>query len=162
MRALSVQGGITGYGYDIIIIDDPMKASAASSETERRKLEETYASSIANRWRDPSKGVLIVVMQRLHIDDFSAYLLRTHKGFVHLNIPAIAPSDMEFEIGPDEKYIFKKGEFMEPHRLTPDYLAEMRVIHGKTHFDAQYLGEERVHARDMCPRQIKSWLGESG
>ena len=71
---VSIQGGITGYGYDFIIIDDPIKASVAHSKVERRRLEELYANSVANGWRDPTKGVLIVVMQCLHVDDFTALL----------------------------------------------------------------------------------------
>ena len=118
VRALSIQGGITGHGFDYIIIDDPMKASLAYSENERRNLEEVFSTAIANRWRDPSKGVLIVVMQRLHVDDFTAYLLRTVPRIFHLSIPAVAPDDMEFMIGDETAYLFGKGDLLEPERLT--------------------------------------------
>ena len=98
-RALSVQGGITGLGFDYIIIDDPMKASNAYSDTERARLEEQYKSAIANRWRNPAKGVLIVVMQRLHVDDFTMFILKAAGNAVHLSIPAIAADDHIFELG---------------------------------------------------------------
>lgn len=139
VRALSVQGGITGHGFDVIIIDDPQKASLAHSETERRNLEELYASAIANRWRNPAKGVLIVVMQRLHVDDFTAFLLRLRKDTVHLNIPAVAPADMTFHLGDDEVYRFSEGELLEPERLSDEVLEELRAGQGNVHFQAQYM-----------------------
>ncbi|WP_024275200.1 hypothetical protein [Hyphomicrobium sp. 802] len=139
VRALSVQGGITGHGFDVIIIDDPQKASLAHSETERRNLEELYASAIANRWRNPAKGILIVVMQRLHVDDFTAFLLRLRKDTVHLNIPAVAPADMTFHLDDDEVYRFREGELLEPERLSEEVLDELRSGQGEVHFQAQYM-----------------------
>lgn len=137
--AFSVQGGVTGNGFDYIVIDDPQKASLAHSETERRNLEELYASAIANRWRNPADGVLIVVMQRLHVDDFTAFLLRLRKDTVHLNIPAVAPADMTFPLGDDEVYQFRDGELLEPERLSEVVLDELRVAQGEVHFQAQYM-----------------------
>lgn len=139
VRAFSVQGGITGHGFDVIIIDDPQKASLAHSETERRHLEELYASAIANRWRNPAEGILIVVMQRLHVDDFTTFMLRLRKDTVHLNIPAVAPADMTFHLGDDDVYRFKEGELLEPHRLSKVVLDELRVAQGEVHFQAQYM-----------------------
>ena len=145
-RALSVQGGITGLGFDFIIIDDPMKAGLAHSETERRRLEEVYASAIANRWRNPTKGVLIVVMQRLHVDDFSMFLLRARKDTVHLNIPAIAPMDLNYDIGGGKQHIFKAGNLLEPERLSPEFLEEMRALQGTANYEAQYLQDPQAAA----------------
>ena len=139
VRALSVQGGITGHGFDYIIIDDPQKASLAHSETERRKLEELYSSAIANRWRNPAKGVLIVVMQRLHVDDFTAFLLRTGRKTEHLSIPAVAPYDMRFMLRDDEALLFYEGDLLEPERLSSEVLAELRSLQGEVHYAAQYL-----------------------
>jgi len=143
-QAKSVNGGVTGHGFDFILGDDLMKATKASSEPERRSLEETYAAAIANRWRDPGKGVFILVMQRLHIDDFTNYFLKTHKNAIHLNIPAIAPCDLMYDLGPDEKHVFKKGELLEPDRLTREHLDLMRTLQGSAHFDAQYLQDPQA------------------
>ena len=139
VRALSVQGGITGHGFDYIIIDDPQKASLAHSETERRKLEELYSSAIANRWRNPAKGVLIVVMQRLHVDDFTAFLLRTGRKTEHLTVPAVAPYDMIIPLSDEEACSFREGALLEPERLSHEVLQELRSLQGEVHFAAQYL-----------------------
>lgn len=144
VRAFSVRGGITGYGFDFIVVDDPIKANNASSETERKSLEEAFSSAMASRWRDPSQGVLIVVMQRLHIDDFSDFVKRIMPETVHLTIPAIAPEDISYEIAPGKFHVFRKGKLLEPDRLSLSYLNEMRLIQGSAHFEAQYLQDPQA------------------
>lgn len=139
VRALSVQGGITGYGFDYLIIDDPIKASAAHSDAERKKLEELYSSAIANRWRDPPNGVLIVVMQRLHMDDFTSFLLRLPLPTVHLSLPAKAPCDRVIPIGDGKVQHFQEGQLLEPNRLSSEFLDEIRALQGEVHFEAQYM-----------------------
>lgn len=143
-RALSVQGGITGLGFDYIIMDDPMKASNGYSDAERARLEEHYKSAIANRWRNPAKGVLIVVMQRLHVDDFTKFILKAAGNAVHLSIPAIAPEDLVFELGDGKTHLFKKGDLLEPERLSQAFLDEMRALQGSAHFEAQYLQDPQA------------------
>lgn len=138
-QAKSVNGGVTGHGFDIIIADDPMKATNAYSEVERRSLEQTYSTAIANRWRDPGKGVFILVMQRLHPDDFTNFFLKIHKNAVYLKIPAIAPEDLIYDLGPNEKHVFKESALLEPERLSHEFLDEMRVLQGTANFEAQYL-----------------------
>ena len=122
VHAISVQGGFTGKGFDYIIMDDPMKASDASSPAERRKLEEIFASSIITRFRNQDKGVLILVMQRLHVDDFTAYILRKYKSAKHLCLPAKAPKSMTYDLGNGRTRVFRKGELLEPGRITDHYL----------------------------------------
>ncbi len=157
-RAFSVHGGITGHGYDYIIIDDPMKASNAHSETERRRLEQSYSSAIANRWRNPSKGVLILVMQRLHVDDFTAYFLKMHPSAIHLNIPAIAQKTDYFDLNDQWAHTFEKGELLEPDRLTHEYLEDMRRVQTNDHYEAQYLQNPQMSAgRIIKPEWLRTF-----
>ena len=102
------------------------------------------SSAVANRWRDPTKGVLIVVMQRLHVDDFTAFLLHARPDTVHLKIPAVAPCDLEYEVGGGKRYIFREGELLEPDRLSHEFLQEMRALQGLSHYNSQYLQEPLV------------------
>src|SRR4051794_4696947 len=132
-RAVSVGGQITGFGYDNIIIDDPMKAQDVGSETERRKLEETYANTLATRLNNPATGIIIVVMQRLHVDDFTTFLLRTGQWH-HLCIPAIAPAEATYSLGERKVHQVKAGELLEPQRLSKDFLAEQRAAQGALHY----------------------------
>jgi hypothetical protein len=144
VRAVAITGGITGHGYDVIVLDDIMKADGARSERIRRETEEIFASTIANRWRATDKGVLINVQQRLHVEDFTAYMLKVYPNAAHLNIPAISPADSDYEIGKESKYVFKKGELLEPKRLSQGYLEELRKVQGLTHYAAQHLQDPQM------------------
>ena len=146
VRAFSVNGGITGHGFDVIIIDDPQKASTAHSEVERENVVSAYKSAISSRFKDPSTGILIVVMQRLHVDDFSAFILKTHSDVRHLSIPARATKTIEYEIGENQFHTYKEGELLEPDRLTETYLADQRKIQGFDYFSAQYMQNPQMSA----------------
>lgn len=50
--ATSVGGTLTGRGADIIIIDDPLKASDAQSEVARRRVNSWFAETLSTRLND--------------------------------------------------------------------------------------------------------------
>jgi predicted phage terminase large subunit-like protein len=156
VRAVAITGGITGHGYDVIILDDIMKADGARSERIRRETREIFASTIANRWRNPGQGVLINVQQRLHVEDFTNYLLRTYKDAVHLCIPAISAGDTCYDLSDTEEYMFAKGELLEPDRLSVAYLDEMLSVQGRSHFAAQYLQDPQMTGGKVVD---PSWFG---
>ncbi|MGH7488299.1 MAG: phage terminase large subunit, partial [bacterium] len=90
----SVGGSLTGRGGDLIIIDDPLNASDAASKASRERVNDWFKTSVLSRLDDPKRGAIIVVMQRLHVEDLSGVLLALG-GWTHLCLPAIAPDDME-------------------------------------------------------------------
>ena len=73
--AASFETGVTGRGFDIIIIDDPISAHHVKSEKERSNVNENFDNMIASRLDDQIHGVMIVVGQRMHEDDLSGSLL---------------------------------------------------------------------------------------
>lgn len=92
-------GAITGFGAGVsdskefsgaIIIDDPLKPDDASSEVKRKAVNERYNNTIRSRVNSRDTPV-IVIMQRLHEDDMSGYLLNGGSGedWVHLCLPAL-------------------------------------------------------------------------
>ncbi len=95
-RATSVGGSVTGQGGDIILVDDPTSPKNAASETERDNANEWYKSTLYSRLNEPTKGVRIIIMQRVHEDDLSGYLLYNspdkHK---HICIPAEISDDLK-------------------------------------------------------------------
>jgi hypothetical protein len=158
VRAFSINGGITGHGFDVIIIDDPQKASTAHSETERKNVENAYSTAIVNRWRDPAKGVLIVVMQRLHVDDFTNYILKVHKGALHLSLPAKASKTISFNVDETHQFQMEAGQLLEPDRLTEAVLEYMRIAQGNDHFEAQYLQNPQMSAgRIIKPEWLRTF-----
>src|SRR5262249_8166140 len=64
--ATSVDGPLTGRGGHIIIIDDPLKQSDACSDAKREHVNTWFKNTLYSRLNDKQKGVIIIVMQRLH------------------------------------------------------------------------------------------------
>lgn len=83
--ATSVEGMGTGEHPDRIIIDDPLKADDGRSRTKRKACISWYKETISTRVaRDPA---IIVIMQRLHEEDLSGYLLSEESGWQHVRLP---------------------------------------------------------------------------
>ena len=92
-------GAITGFGAGVanskifsgaIIIDDPLKPDDANSEVKRSSVNERYNSTIRSRVNDRDTPI-IIIMQRLHEDDLSGFLLNGGSGeeWEHLCLPAL-------------------------------------------------------------------------
>ena len=113
-KAVSVGGTITGFGADIIIIDDCMKADEARSEAARNEVKGWYDNTLSTRLNDKATGRIISIQQRLHEDDLPAYLLE--KGFVNLNLPAIAEKDERIAIGASLSHLRRQGGLLNPGR----------------------------------------------
>ena len=73
IRAIGVGSGITGYGADLIIIDDPVKSrKQAESETYRDNTWEWFNDDLYTRL-EPG-GQIILIQTRWHADDLSGRL----------------------------------------------------------------------------------------
>lgn len=83
-----------------LIIDDPVKPDDAYSETIRNKVNNSYNETIASRVAIETVPI-IVIMQRIHWDDLSGYLLRGGSGEMwhHLDLPVKIDNSFEY---PDE------------------------------------------------------------
>jgi len=86
-------GAITGFGAGsggAIIIDDPLKPDDALSDVRRSFINNRYNTTIRSRVNDRDVPV-IVIMQRLHEEDLSGYLLEGGSGeeWYHLKLSAL-------------------------------------------------------------------------
>ena len=79
-RWTSVLGAMTGMGGDVFIIDDPLKPVDALSEVKREAVNQWYSNTLLSRLDNKETGIILVVMQRVHQDDLSGYLLRNFRG----------------------------------------------------------------------------------
>jgi len=135
--ATSIGGTLTGRGADIIIIDDPLKPEDALSEAARSQVINWYGSTLISRLNDKKRGVIIVVMQRLHQDDLVGHLL-DKGGWQHLDLPAIAPEDQVIRLGEDALYHRATGDVLHPEREPLTTLERIRADLGSLTFSAQY------------------------
>jgi len=135
--ATSVGGSLTGKGGDFIIIDDPTKPEDALSDKIREKTNEWYKSTLLTRLDDKKHSVLVLVMQRLHVNDLTGYV-EEKGGYQKLSLPAIASRNDEIAISDSEFYHRKDGEPLHAEREDLETLERMRDELGSHHFQAQY------------------------
>lgn len=162
--AAAAGGAITGFGAgstvynpDIfggaIVIDDPLKADHAFSETEREKVNRRLVNTIQSRRNDPHHTPIVIIMQRLHEDDMSGFVLAGGMGeeFHHLKIPAISD-----------------GVALWPAKHTLDMLLALKAADSFT-FSGQYMQEPspeegsfflREHLRyyDTAPQHMRTYI----
>lgn len=120
--ATSVGGSVTGEGFGLLLIDDPVKGRReAESKTKRQDAREWLLSDALTRLHPG--GSCIVTQTRWHVDDPAGELLRL--GWEHVNLPAI---DAE-------------GRALWPERYSVSALEELRRTVGEYNWASLYLGE---------------------
>lgn len=84
-RAAGLKGGITGFGADLFIIDDPIKnRESAESETIIAKIHDEMGPSVQSRIHPGGK--LIVIQTRWVENDVIGYVERNWSEFIYKNI----------------------------------------------------------------------------
>jgi predicted phage terminase large subunit-like protein len=86
--SVSVGGGAMGEGGDYVIVDDPLQAADANSEAKRNYVNDWWSNTMSTRLNNPRTGRKVVIMQRLHEDDLTGYLLRGKERYELLCLPA--------------------------------------------------------------------------
>lgn len=103
--ASSAAGQVTGFraGHMLpgwqgaLLIDDPVKPDDAYSENARDGINTRFNETIRSRLAVESTP-LVVIMQRIHYNDLSGYLLRGGSGekWHHLNLPVIIDNSLAY------------------------------------------------------------------
>jgi predicted phage terminase large subunit-like protein len=154
-KSTTVMGSLTGLGGNLFIIDDPQKTQDALSDVRRNSLNHWVSNTLLSRLDDKQTGVIIVVMQRVHMEDLSGYLLESSSGYEHLNLSAVAEVDERVLIGNNEFHFRGAGEALQPHRESLATLERLRQEVGSDVFAAQYQQSPVPAGGNMIKRQ---WL----
>lgn len=133
----TVFGPITGFGGDFIIIDDAIKPEDARSDTKRLSVNEWFESTVLSRLDHKESGVIIVIMQRLHVDDLAGRLIEAG-GWTHLNLPAIATERQVLDAGDGLMWTREVGSALNPKFESLETLRALRATMGEDFFQAQY------------------------
>ncbi len=137
--ATSVGGVLTGRGGNIIIIDDPLKPADALSDPKREAVNRFYSHTLISRLDNKNDGAIVIVMQRLHMDDLVGRLLHENQEeWTVLTLPAIASARESTEIAPGVFYDRAPNEPLHPQRESIETLQRLRVQTGSDTFEAQY------------------------
>jgi len=138
-RTISVTGSVTGFGGDLIIVDDPIKADEIYSNARREKVKGWFVKTLLSRRNDMRHSKIVLVMQRLHVDDLSAVVLQRPKT-KHIRLPAQADRDYAFALRHGRVRHWEEGEYLQS-RQPPQELGEQRQALGEREYAAQYLQE---------------------
>ena len=138
--ATSTGGVLTGRGGGWIIIDDPLKPQDALSETRRKAVNQWFSSTLFSRLDNKQTGCIIVVMQRVHLDDLSAYVQLSEEWTV-LSLPAIATKAEEFQLTNGKIYKREIGDILNPALESKETLDGQKQAMGTYNFSAQYQQE---------------------
>jgi predicted phage terminase large subunit-like protein len=136
--ATSVGGTLTGRGGDIIIIDDPLKPDDALSETKRSAANQWFANTLLSRLDDKRTGAIAIVMQRVHMDDLTGFLLSQSSEWELLSLPAIAEFEETIALGNGHSHRRQFGEALSPEREPVHVLEALKLQIGSDAFSAQY------------------------
>ncbi|WP_068982003.1 phage terminase large subunit [Candidatus Jidaibacter acanthamoebae] len=134
--ATSVGSTLTGEGADIIIIDDPVSSLKAMSRPERLKCINWYEQTLSSRLNDKKNGAIILVMQRLHPEDLSGYLLKKNI-FKHLKLQAVAEKNEEIKFNGFYR-LRKEGEILNENIDNAETLNMYKQEMGAYAYEAQY------------------------
>jgi predicted phage terminase large subunit-like protein len=138
--ATSVDGGMTGRGGGIVILDDPLKPAEALSDTERKRVNEWFDHTVFSRLNDKVTGAIVVIMQRLHEDDLVGHLIQDRSWDV-LALPAIAETETRYEYRTFQGlqvHLRRPGDVLHPAREPQELLNALQERLGEYHFSGQY------------------------
>jgi predicted phage terminase large subunit-like protein len=120
--AAGMSGTITGFGAGkvrpgfagAILIDDPHKPDEVTSKVQRDGVIDFFQNTLESRKNEPSKTPIILIMQRLHQDDLSGWLMDGNNGeeWETLVLPALSnegtDSDPDYQALWPEKHSVEK------------------------------------------------------
>jgi len=128
-QSVSIDGQITGFGADIIIVDDPHKPGDMNSDAKRTAVNRLFDNTICSRLNNKATGAIIIVMQRLHLDDLVGHVLKQEEWTV-LSFPAIALHDEVFEIDtPYGPHTYRRKTGSEEQEVKAAWFPRFDLIH---------------------------------
>lgn len=137
LHTAGVGGSITGRGFDLIIVDDPIKSlEDAYSETYRQKAWDWFQGTLQSRLQPG--GSIIVLMSRWHEDDLVGRIFDPDfetESYDEIHIPAYSDGEEEDALGR------KEGEVLWPEGgQTKEHLERRRRAAGRVMWSANWQG----------------------
>jgi predicted phage terminase large subunit-like protein len=130
----STGGSATGLHAHQIIIDDPLNPKKAASDTERENANKWISGTLSTRKVNKEITPTILIMQRLHEQDPTGYLLDRWKRVKHICLPAEI-SDL---VKPEEYKNNYTDGLLDPKRLSALILEESKSDLGSYAYAGQF------------------------
>jgi predicted phage terminase large subunit-like protein len=127
VRSVSIEGGVTGFGADYIIVDDPLQIKDWDNVRQQEHVIELFDSETRTRLDRPNQGSIVVIAHRLSEGDLPGHLLK-EGGWKLLKLPLIAPRARDYNIGDGAIWHRKKGELLRPDAFTRRDIERLRGL----------------------------------
>jgi predicted phage terminase large subunit-like protein len=130
-RQACAVGAMTGRRGDRVFWDDPHSIEKALSDAHRSVALRVFQETLPTRLNNPDRSAIVVVMQRIHEEDVSGYILDHDLGYEHLMLP------MEFE--PERRCVTSigwsdprttEGELLFPARFSREVVDRDKKVMG--------------------------------
>lgn len=140
--AAGVNGGITGLGASVFLIDDPIKdRKQADSATYRENLKDWYREVALTRLTP--NGAMVIIMTRWHHDDLVGWLLNEwpEEEWDILKFPAI---QTEHDLTEREYDYRQPGEALWPDEFNIEKLNKLNEALGSMSFNCLYQQDPKI------------------
>ena len=143
---------MTGHRGDRVLYDDPHSVEGALSDVQRSTVLRVFAETVTTRLNSPERSAIVVVMQGLHEQDLSGYILERELGYEHLCLP------MEFE--PERRCMTsigfrdprnEEGELLFPERFPADVVTRDKRAMGELGTAGQFQQRPTPRGGGMFP-----------
>lgn len=155
IRGVSAGAALTGFGADLIIVDDPMKAQDLSSALMRDKINKWFDQTLYSRMNNKKNAKMIIVMQRFHQNDLTGYILdKEIDYFSHVALPVfIEDKDgLTFTVLDKYKIKFPYGPIA-PKIEDEEIINETKLTLDPFDFEAQYMQSPIPEAGNIIKRK---------
>jgi predicted phage terminase large subunit-like protein len=122
--AASIHSNVTGFGGNLVIVDDPVGIGDAANLDKLNKINEKFQNEVLSRLDNHRTGWVLIIMQRLHEEDLCGYVLQ-QGGWTRTVLPLIAPRTKTFELG-FGKWKREKGEVLRPDAFSKQEIKRLQ------------------------------------
>ena len=150
VRSVSIEGSVTGFGADLIIVDDAVQIKDCDNERQLQHVNGLFDSEIYTRLDNPKKGAIVIVAYRLAEEDLPGHVLQKG-GWKEVRLPLIAPRQRTYEI---DGFVWErqKGDLLRPDAFTAQDVERLRLMK-RPGFET--LQQQRPGARDRLHIRAK-------
>lgn len=139
----SVGGTLTGFHADVLLVDDPLDPQRAVSDVEVAKANTWIDQTLSTRKVDKAVTPTIIIMQRLHQNDPTGYLLnKKNKKLKHICLPGEIRNYRK-NLKPKTLAKYYKDDLFDPTRMSWEVLDDLRIDLGDFGYASQ-IGQSAV------------------
>ena len=126
VRSVSIEGSVTGFGADLIIVDDALQIKDCDNERQLQHVNGLFDSEIYTRLDNPKKGAIVIVAHRLAEEDLPGHVLQKG-GWKEVRLPLIAPRRHTYKI---DEFVWERqqGDLLRPDAFTARHVEQLRAI----------------------------------